>query len=107
MLTLNEALISIVFISLVTFFTRIFPFVVFKVKKPSETLVLIEKYIPPAIMTLLLIYCLKDVKFILSPYGIPEIMGVLIAVFVQYKLKNPLIAIFGATIFYMILLRVL
>lgn len=107
MLTLNEALVYTVFISGVTFFTRVFPFVVFKVKKPSETVILLEKYIPPAIMMLLLFYCLKNVNFIVNPHGIPEIVGVLTASIVQYKFKNPLYSIFGATIFYMILIRLL
>ena len=107
MLNLKTALIYIFFISLVTFSTRIFPFLLFKDKKPSSTIVLLEKYIPPAIMMLLLIYCLKNISISIKPYGFPEFFGVIIASVVQYKLKNPLISIFGATGIYMILIRLI
>ena len=107
MLNLKNALIYTGFISLITFSTRLFPFLLFKGKKPSSTIILLEKYIPPAIMMLLLIYCLKNISISIKPYGIPEILGVLIASMVQYKLKNPLISIFGATGFYMILIRLI
>lgn len=107
MLSLKEAIIASFFISAITFFTRIFPFIIFKMKKPSETLLIVEKYIPPAIMMLLLIYCLKDIEYLQKPYGFPQILAVILAIFVQYKYKNPLVSIFGATSFYMLLIKIM
>lgn len=106
MLTLQKALIYTFFIGIVTFFTRIFPFVLFKGKKSSETLDFIEKYIPPAIMLILLVYCLKDIKFSVESGGIYQVLCVVIAIILQLKYKNPLISIFGATGVYMILIRI-
>ena len=105
MLSLKEAITASIFISAITFLTRVFPFIVFKVKKPSQTLLIVEKYIPPAIMMMLLIYCIKDIKFLQKPYGFPEIIAIIVAIFVQYKYKNPLISIFGATFLYMFLIH--
>ena len=76
-------------------------------KKPSETLLIVEKYIPPAIMMLLLIYCLKDIEYLKKPYGFPQILAVILAIFMQYKYKNPLVSIFGATSFYMLLIKIM
>ena len=107
MLSLKEAIIASFFISAITFFTRVFPFIVFKMKKPSETLLIIEKYIPPAIMMLLLIYCLKDIDYLQKLYGFPQVFAVILAIIMQYKYKNPLISIFGATGFYMFLIKIM
>lgn len=106
MLTLQQALLYTVFIGIVTLFTRIFPFVLFKGKKSSDTLSFIEKYIPPAIMLILLVYCLKDIKFSVESNGLYQILCVGIAIITQIKFKNPLISIFGATGVYMILIRI-
>jgi len=107
MLSLKAAFIYTIFISLITFFTRIFSFVVFKKLNSSNSISIIEKYIPPAVMMLLLIYCLKNIDFTIEPHGVPEILGVFTAIIFQYKFKNPLIAIFGATGLYMFLIRII
>lgn len=107
MLSLKEAIIASFFVSGVTFFTRIFPFIFFKLKKPSGTLLIIEKYIPPAIMMLLLLYCLKDINYLKKPYGLNQALAISLAIFVQFKYSNPLVSIFGATALFMFLTRIL
>ena len=102
-LTLNNALIATLIAALVIFTTRLFPFALFSKREPPPLLRFIEKYIPPMIMAILLIYCLKDVNFTIRPFGLPQLIALLITV-VSYLWKgNSMVSIFGGTIVFMIL----
>ena len=85
-LTLNNALIATLIAALVIFTTRLFPFALFSKREPPPLLRFIEKYIPPMIMAILLIYCLKDVNFTIRPFGLPQLIALLITV-VSYLWK--------------------
>jgi branched-subunit amino acid transport protein AzlD len=67
----------------------------------------IEKYFPSVIMTILIVYTLKDVNFIQFSYGLKEIGGIIFTAILHLTLKNYLISIFTGTIFYMILVQYL
>ncbi|WP_037940709.1 branched-chain amino acid transporter permease [Sulfurospirillum arcachonense] len=89
----------------VTYVTRIIPFLFFRKKEPSAIIKYIEWNMPVMIMVILVFYALKDVQWEVYPYGIAEIVGVLIATFVHVKFKNALLSIFLATFTYMILIQ--
>ena len=74
-------------------------------KKPPRLVLFVGKYIPPMVITILVIYCLKDIRFAAAPYGANEALAVLAVVALHLWRRNPLISIFGATIFYMFLLQ--
>lgn len=102
-LSLNAALATTVIAALVIFATRLFPFALFSKREPPPLFRFIEKYIPPMIMAILLIYCLKDVNFTIRPFGLPQIIALFITV-VSYLWKgNSMVSIFGGTIAFMIL----
>ncbi|RGD74373.1 branched-chain amino acid transporter permease [Anaerofustis stercorihominis] len=105
--TLIQGLLAIGIMCIITFITRSVPFVLFsgKGKKPSDTILYLGKVLPPAMMIMLLVYCLKDMSLIAYPYGIPEIIGVLLAVGLHIWKRNNFISIFGSTIVYMILVQ--
>lgn len=102
-LTLNNALIATLIAALVIFATRLFPFALFSKKEPPSILRFIEKYIPPMIMAILLIYCLKDVNFTTWPFGIPQLIALLITVTSYLWKGNSMVSIFGGTIVFMLL----
>lgn len=87
---------------------RFLPFVIFSGTRPiPESLVRLGKTLPAAAMGMLVIYCLKDVTWSASPFGIPELIGCAFAV-ISYRLgKNNLISIFGATLIYLIIVNFL
>lgn len=97
----NEIYLAIIIMSFVNFFTRVFPFIFFRKKEPPSAIVYIEKYFPAVIMTILILYSLKDVNFNITPYGIKEVGSVFFTASLHLFLKNYLISIFGGTIFYM------
>lgn len=91
--------------ALMTYLTRIIPFLFFRKKEPSSFMKYLEWNMPVMIMVILVFYALKDVKWEVYPYGIAEIIGVFIAAIVHVKYKNALMSIILATVTYMILIQ--
>ena len=54
---------------------------------------------------MLVIYCLKDVKLTVRPYGIPELIAAACVVGLQVFRRNSLLSILGGTIIYMVLVQ--
>ena len=102
-LTLNNALLATIIAALVIFGTRLFPFALFSKREPPSILRFIEKYIPPMIMAILLIYCLKDVNFTARPFGLPQLIALLVTVASYLWKGNSMVSIFGGTIVFMLL----
>ena len=90
----------------VTFFTRVFPFLFFGGRRnPPMFLQFIQRYIPPMIMVILVVYALSDVVWLKPPHGIPEVLCILVAGGLHVWKKNALVSIFSATILYMVLVQ--
>lgn len=96
---------AILVASIMTYLTRITPFLFFRKKEPSQLIKYIEWNMPVMIMVILVFYALRDVSWETYPYGLAEIIGVFIAAFVHVKFKNALLSIFLATLTYMILVQ--
>lgn len=96
----------IVVAALVTAATRFLPFLMFgSGKKTPDIILYLGKVLPYAIMGMLVVYCLKDVYFLASPHGIPELLGcVAVAVLHLWK-RNSLLSIGIGTVFYMLLVQ--
>lgn len=90
---------------LATFTTRAIPFLLFSKKRPNATLRYIELYLPIMIMIVLVFYAIKDVSFITYPYGIAEIIGILVATSLHLIFKKALFSIITSTIIYMLIIQ--
>jgi branched-subunit amino acid transport protein AzlD len=93
--------------ALVTWGLRAFPFVLFGSRPLPKTLRYLVKALPPAIMTVLVIYCLKDASFGQYPFGIPELSAGALVVILQVVKKNMYLSIVAGTVLYMVLIRVM
>ncbi len=98
-------LVVIAAIALATFATRALPFVFFSSREPPELLSTIEKNLPPMILLLLLIYCLKDVQWFQPPYGAPEIFTIVSVTALHVWKRNAMLSIFAGTGLYMLLVQ--
>ena len=96
---------AIIVAALATFTTRVIPFLLFRTKEPSALIKYIELNMPVMIMVILVFYALKDVKWESYPYGLPEIIGVGLAIMLHLRFKNGLLSIFVATFVYMLLVQ--
>lgn len=102
-LSLSAALVATLVSALVIFATRLFPFALFSNREPPQLLRFIEKYIPPMIMAILLVYCFNGVDFRSSPHGIPHLVALAVTVLSYLWKSNSMLSIFGGTIVFMIL----
>ena len=96
---------SIAVAAILTYVTRIIPFLLFRTREPSPLIKYIELNMPLMIMVILVFYALKDVKWDAYPYGLAEIIGVCVAIALHVKFKNALLSIFVATLTYMVLIQ--
>ena len=101
-------LLALITSGVVTFAIRLFPFLVLRNQTSlSNRMQFIASVLPQAIITILVVYCLKDISFVEAPYGIPELIAVSIVVLLQWWKENTLLSIFVPTVIYMVLLQVM
>lgn len=100
-------IISIGIMGIVTFFTRLFPFLFFIKKDPPPVFLYLEKTVPPMIMLILVIYSVKDTALLSFPYGLPEFFSILVVSVLYLWKKNTFLSIASGTAFYMLLIRIL
>ena len=100
-------LLVIAAVALATFATRALPFIFFSKREPPELLSTIEKNLPPMILLLLVIYCLKDVQWLQPPYGVPEIFTIAVVSVMHIWKRNAMLSIFAGTGLYMLLVQLI
>ena len=98
----SAALIGVM--ALVTVFLRFLPFLVFR-KRIPKYISYLGRVLPPAIIGMLVIYCLKDMTPQAQPFGIPELIATACVVGLQVRKRNSLISILTGTIIYMVLIQ--
>ncbi|MGI6622389.1 MAG: branched-chain amino acid transporter AzlD [Clostridiaceae bacterium] len=105
-MTNTQALILIAVITIATQLTRALPFILFPESKKTPGYILyLGKVLPYAAMGLLVVYCLKNVSLLKSPFGIPEAIAVLCVVVLHLWKNNTLLSIGGGTAVYMLLVQ--
>ena len=86
--------------------TRFAPFLLFdRGGEPPKWIKYLGSVLPAALMSVLLIYCLKDVNFIEGSHGIPELICIAVAVGLHIWRGNVLLSIGVSTVLYMILVQ--
>ncbi|MFP4697344.1 MAG: branched-chain amino acid transporter permease [Eubacteriales bacterium] len=104
----SYTLIAILIMAIITFITRVAPFIIFRnYKRTPKYVVYIGKYLPPAVIAMLIIYCLKDINLLAFPFGIPEMIGIAVVALLHIWKRNNLISIIGGTIIYMIQVQII
>ena len=105
MSNLEHILVVILLMTIATFITRIFPFIFFHKHKEHPVMNYVAKYTPPMIMSILVIYVLKDVNFS-TDTGLYTIISALVTIVVHLWKSNSLLSIFSGTFLYMFLLQI-
>ena len=105
-MTVSQQIITIAAVALATVLTRFLPFLVFPQNKPTPKFIkYLGSALPPAIFGMLVIYCFKDVSFLSSPHGIPELIAVAATAVTHILKRNMLLSIAVGTVFYMLLVQ--
>lgn len=96
---------AIAIVALVTWGLRAFPFLVFGNKRLPQLVRYLGYALPPAIMVILVFYCIRNTSFGEYPYGLAEIISILLVILIHIKKKNMYVSIMAGTICYMLLIR--
>ena len=106
MLTTAGAIAAIAVMAVVTFLTRALPFLLFdRGSSPPKIVLYLGRVLPPAIIAMLIIYCLKDLSFLSLEGWAPQLISVAAVVVLHLWRHNNLLSIFGGTILYMVLVQ--
>ncbi|NLE23981.1 MAG: branched-chain amino acid transporter AzlD [Clostridiaceae bacterium] len=107
-LTNTQSLILIGLIVLGTQITRALPFILFpESKETPRYIIYLGKVLPYAAMGLLVVYCLKNVSLLVSPYGLPEAIAILCVAVLHLWKNNTLLSIGTGTVVYMALVQLI
>ena len=104
MSTASHSAVLIAVMSAVTVLLRALPFLVFRKKVPAYVSYL-GRVLPPAIIGMLVIYCLKDTAVTVSPFGAPELIAGALVVILQAWKRSALLSILSGTAVYMLLIQ--
>ncbi len=99
--------LGIIFVVAVcTVLTRALPFMLLGGRKEVPKVVkYLGKVLPPAIMVILVVYCIKGISLFQGNHGLPEILAIAIVALLHIWKKNTLISIGVGTLSYMIFVQ--
>lgn len=105
-LSAAELLVTYVALALGIMLWRFLPFLLFSRHERLPPVILyLGGTLPHAAMTLLLVYCLKEVRPAAWPHGLPELLGIAFTGALHLWRNNVLLSIAGGTAFYMFLVQ--
>lgn len=106
MIDIKYSLLLIVIMAAVTQMLRFLPFALFARGTPKPVLYL-GRVLPPAIMAMLVVYCLRNTDFTGTGHGLAEGISVLLVILLHKWKHNTLLSIIGGTACYMAFIRLL
>lgn len=104
--TLLQQIITIGAVVAATLLTRFLPFLIFPAGRPTPKYIqYLGKYLAPAVFGMLVVYCLRNVNFLVAPHGLPELIGVAVTAVLHLWRRQMLLSIAGGTVCYMLLVQ--
>ena len=103
----GHSILLIAIASGITFLIRAFPFLVFKKRQMPAFLKEIADKLPPAIIAVLVVYCLKGPLTVLGTETIAAAIAIAGVVILHIWKRNTLLSVAVGTILYMIFIRCL
>ena len=76
----TRVILIILTVAAVTLMLRVLPFIIFGKRKTPPFIEYLGRYLPYAVMGMLVVYCLKSTTLISEPFGLPEAVSVLVVV---------------------------
>ena len=102
-----HSLIIVAMVALATQITRWTPFLLFSGdKKLPKVVEDLGRLLPPAMMGLLVVYCLRNVDITAAPHGLPELIALAVVTALHLWKRNVLLSIGVGTALYMLLVQV-
>lgn len=106
-LSAGLSFLIILIVALSTFATRVVPFLLFpKGREVPKTVQYLGRVLTPAVIGMLVVYCLKTTPVRAYPHGIPELIACAVVVILHVWKRNNLLSIGVGTVLYMVLIQV-
>lgn len=106
MIDVQYSLAAIGVMCVITMIIKFLPFVIFSGGKETPAVIsYLGKVLPPAMIAMLVVYCLKGVSITEAPHGLPELISLTAVVLLHLWKRNTLISIIGGTACYMLLIQ--
>ena len=106
MLSVEMAVAAVAVMAGVTFLTRVLPFLLFdRGEAPPKLVLYLGRVLPPAIIAMLVVYCLRGISFTETAGWAPQLIAAAAVVALHIWKHNNLLSIFGGTILYMVLVQ--
>ena len=103
---MSKIFMVVMLVAVTTFLLRLLPFVLFpKGKRPPQAINYLGTVLPFAIITMLIVYCIKGNLVWEYPYAVPEIFCIALVAFLHRRFKNNLLSICVGTGVYMLLIQ--
>lgn len=103
-MTISQQIIIISMVILGTMFTRFVPFLLFPSQEKTPAYILyLGKVLTPAIFGLLVVFSLKDTRFMDISDILPKLVSIALVICLHKWKKNMLLSVAGGSLFYIIL----
>lgn len=101
-----QAVALITVMAAVTFLTRALPFLLFgRGGRPPRIILYLGKYLPAAVIAMLIVYCLRGVTFTQPSGWAPALIASAAVAAVHIWKRNNMLSIVGGTLLYMVLVQ--
>lgn len=108
MINITHSLAIIAVVAVCTTFLRTAPFLIFGGRKKVPAWIhYLGKFLPAAIMTTLVFYCLRNIDFLKGSHGIPELIATGLVIVLHSWKKNILLTVAVSTVCYMLMIQFL
>jgi branched-subunit amino acid transport protein AzlD len=105
-ISVGRSFVIIFVVAGTVFLTRLIPFLFFPHgKKIPPMIQYLGKVLPPAVIGMLVIYCLKAVSVTSYPFGLPELLAIAVVIALHVWKRNNLLSIGVGTVLYMVLVQ--
>ena len=105
-MTLTEQMITVAMVVLGTAVTRFLPFLIFPAGRTfPRYCIYFGVGFPAAVFGLLVIYSLKNVSIFTGSHGLPELISIVLVIFLHVWKRQMLLSIAGGTVCYMLLVQ--
>ena len=103
MLSTGAAIAAIAVMAIVTFLTRVLPFLLFdRGESPPKLVLYLGRVLPPAIIAMLIVYCLRGVSFSTPGGWVPQLLCVAVVVALHLWKHSTVLSIFGGSVLCMV-----
>ncbi len=93
--------------AIVTILLRFLPFIIFDHgEQLPGGITYLGKVLPPAIMSMLLVYCLRNINLVEGNHGFPELVCIGVTMLMHNWKRNTLLSIGAGTVLYMIIIQI-